>query len=363
MDKMNYTTKRAEFQEAIEKINNFRAKILPRLQKTGLIKRKKVVKDYETLLHAAILMGKGLSYCQLSLKMMSKGVVMSPVAWDKQMRKVIPALLFILEEILWEKQSVSKGIHLVDATEFAVEGKKGYCARAHISYRLGQRTVSEYLITDWHTPERMQNFKNIQPGGLYIADRAYGRVSQIAYMNEKKADYLFRITPHNISLFEDKECKKKIDFTKWLKYDNQDAKCYALYLGKVIPIRIIASRIPEDQLAAAEKRRRRKASKNQRRLSPSTILFSQWMILATSLDVPARELTELYRQRWQIEILFKRGKSVFSFRRLRRCSPDYLFLHVSAWLFLVILASFCLFASSWSGSPFNFFEIFDNCFS
>jgi IS4 transposase len=48
-------------------------------------------------------------------------------------------------------------------------------------------------------------------------------------------------------------------------------------------------------------------------LSNAQIAYNRYVIVVTSIvDVAAEMILELYRQRWQIELVFKRLKSLFS---------------------------------------------------
>ena len=99
----------------------------------------------------------------------------------------------------------------------------------------------------------------------------------------------------------------------------------------------------------------------QKILNIATILFSKWLILATSLDPDKHNLLELYSRRWQIELLFKRSKSIFHFRRLRHSSLGYTLSLSRAWSAVIRLASF---AASFFQIPFfDFFSLFASCFA
>ena len=88
---------------------------------------------------------------------------------------------------------------------------------------------------------------------------------------------------------------------------------------------------------------------------------SKWLILATSLDPDKHNLLELYSRRWQIELLFKRSKSIFHFRRLRHSSLGYTLSLSRAWSAVIRLASF---AASFFQIPFfDFFSLFASCFA
>lgn len=364
MDKQYYKPTEKEIQEIAKKFNKVRTKILRELAKSDMIKRKRVVKDYEVLLEAAFRMvQKSLSYRRLSLEMSASfHVSMSAMAWKKRLEKFVPLLLKTASAFL-DQGTGSDATYLIDATEIPVEGGKGYSARIHTCYELNSKTIDQYMISDWHTAETVRNFSKIHANATYIADRAYGKAGEIAYLLEKQANYLFRITPHNLALYKDGSCRNKLDLKTLLIGDTLDIHCYISYRNSVYRVRIVATQIPDEKCEVVKKRLRRQASRRQHNVSANTILLSQWLILATSLTLPIEEVTTLYRKRWQIEILFKRAKTLFHFHRLHHCKSGYMFHHSAIWFTLVILASFLLDACSWHSSPFDFFSLFCLFFS
>ena len=105
-----------------------------------------------------------------------------------------------------------------------------------------------------------------------------------------------------------------------------DFKCFVhTQNGNYAPVRIIASRLPEDKAPLARERKRRKASKNQSQIRTETLVYAEWVILMTSLgdDYTAEELLKMYRCRWQIELLFKRIKQSLKVTKLRPASLEH----------------------------------------
>ncbi len=84
--------------------------------------------------------------------------------------------------------------------------------------------------------------------------------------------------------------------------------------GKRLPCRVIAWRLPEKQ-AARRRRKLRQEYKNTYGKEPSAdrLALCDWTILITNVPIEmmsAEEAVVLYRARWQIELLFKRWKSL-----------------------------------------------------
>ncbi len=138
---------------------------------------------------------------------------------------------------------------------------------------------------------------------------------------------------------------------------------------KVYRVRLLGEKLPEEKRAAAEKRLRRKASRNQRRLSKDTLKYAGWVFLATTLPDTCSdaEILEAYRLRWQIELHFKRVKSLLNFHKLRRSCDVYKNGIVSLWLTVSFLISrvqlWILRLTKFSISDFNAFSLAKGYFS
>src|SRR5450432_2568022 len=73
-------------------------------------------------------------------------------------------------------------------------------------------------------------------------------------------------------------------------------------------------------IAAEHKRLRQLASRKQSRLDPRSLIAAEYVVLATSLpegEFPGAEVLAVYRLRWQIELAFKRLKSLLHIGKLR----------------------------------------------
>ena len=84
----------------------------------------------------------------------------------------------------------------------------------------------------------------------------------------------------------------------------------------------------------------KEAKKKQKKINQDTLELHKYIILATSFDqsISTRLILELYRFRWQIEISFKRLKSIIGLGHLPKIDKD----SCSAWLhgkiFVALLA-------------------------
>lgn len=84
--------------------------------------------------------------------------------------------------------------------------------------------------------------------------------------------------------------------------------------------RLIVRRKTPQAIEAAHKHLRQQASRKQTKPDPRSGVAAEYLILATSLpaaDFPAAEVLAVYRLRWQIELAFKRLKSLMKLGNIR----------------------------------------------
>ena len=372
MDKLNYTLKIEEIQGIKEKIREIKRKIITAIKKSNILKRKRIIKKYSTLVQAAILyIVEKLSFQRLSDVMAAKyGVIMSDTAWKKQISKVAPVFYDVIIAYLNKTSNNEKNkvlgypSYAIDATDISYEGKKGTALRAHTEYDLSNNGYFNSHIADVHTGESVK-LHNIKAHSLYFADRAYGRTQQMAYMFENQAEFIFRFSPSQIRLYKDADCTKKINFKEHFSDEGKiiSMECFFKHKQVSKKIRVIIAPIPKEKIENVVKKVKRKSLKGQNRLSENTLIYAKWLFLATSLTniFSSESIISAYRKRWQIELHFKRSKSLLRFHRLRRCSFKYAYSTVFIWLavtgFAYILFNTLFSRISFDISTFNAFSL------
>lgn len=361
MDKRNTTLYTLKKQEIYKLFSNDKKALLRELRKSGIIQRKRKLKSYSLLLRAAKLyLVERLSFRRLSYKMtVLYGVRLSDTAWKKQLSKFAPAFLTAAQAILNRRlhsNSDTNPMLAIDATHFSMEGRQENLFRVHTSIYLKTKVVEQFILTDQHIGESVKNFR-LQPGCCYLADRAYGNASQMAYMMENQAEFIFRISPSKIRLFYDPQCQKRIDCKSLLCNETFSISCFFKYQHKAYPIQLVGSMLPKDKQEAAQLRIKRISQKKQYKTRPDTLIFANWLLLATSLHDLNPYVYERYRQRWQIEIFFKTAKSLLNFHKLRRCSDRTATHVINIWMAIVFLIS-ALYIKARSALP-SFFFSFD----
>ncbi len=112
-------------------------------------------------------------------------------------------------------------------------------------------------------------------------------------------------------------------------------------LEPMLPLRLILQRKTPQASEAARRKLLAAASRKQTALDPRSLIAAEFVMLGTSLPpegYPAEDLLNVYRLRWQIELAFKRLKSLLGIGQIttstERASRSWLTAHL-------IMALFC----------------------
>jgi hypothetical protein len=331
----------------------------------GAIQRRRAVDSASTLLRLALVYG----FCGSSLRQTAAWAEaadvasLSDVALMKRLRNAAPWLGHLLGLKLMERLAPEgtpcPSVRLIDATTVSAPGSRGTDWRVHLDFDLGSSTISEIQLTTFEGGETFLRHA-FEPGELVIADRAYSLRPGLAHVVESGADFIVRLnrssTPlqarggaswdllHAVRSLPDAEPGA---FELEIKPDPKEA-------SHAIPVRLIALRKTE---AAAEQSRRKvlqDASKKGRKLQPQTLELAGYVLVLTSTPAETfspQEILELYRCRWQIEMIFKRLKTLIALDTLpakdSELARTFLFAKLLAALLVEDLTSKYLAFSPW----------------
>jgi len=130
-------------------------------------------------------------------------------------------------------------------------------------------------------------------------------------------DFILRIKNKPFHLYN--RDHEKILLTDWLKtLDGGVSENIFYFLDSsknFQPVRICAMPKTEEKIKAEEIKRKKKESKKQIKISGDTKFSHRYLFVATSLPetVTAKEILDIYRLRWQVEMVLKRYKSILGF--------------------------------------------------
>ena len=233
-------------------------------------------------------------------------------------------------------------IRLIDGSR--IEGPGKTCWRLHLSYDAGRRRISDFAVTPLDCGETLDRVR-LRAGETYIADRGYPQPAALRKAREAGADLLVRLTWNSLHLRD--EAGQPLDWRALFataaetgKIDRHVTVRKPRGRFEPLPLRLVIVPKPPEMAEAARKTARRNAQKDQRRANPRTLEAAGYLILITSLDAAAFQpepLATLYRVRWQIELAFKRLKSILHLDRLPAKDPQLARAWITAHLLLALM--------------------------
>ena len=110
--------------------------------------------------------------------------------------------------------------------------------------------------------------------------------------------------------------------------------------GLKMPLRLCVIKKSKQQAEQAIKKAKRYASKGRRKLDPETLELQRFIIVLTSLpkEISTEIILETYRYRWQIEIAFKRLKSIMGLGHLPKTDEESCKAWLHGKIFVAMLA-------------------------
>ena len=195
--------------------------------------------------------------------------------------------------------------------------------RVHTAFDLLAGRLTQLKVTDCHEGEHLEIFE-LQKGDLVVTDRANGLRKRIAFVVSKMADIIVRISPSKFPMEDEQGASIAVlDWLKGLQACPGEICRRAVWIScahKRIQLRLIALRLSQDQQEKAKRRTKQKASKRQQKVRQSTLYFSGWVLVVTTLPEAHwsdQQILQLYRARWHVELLFKRMKQLLKKQSLR----------------------------------------------
>lgn len=316
---------------------------------TGAIRRSRKVSSAGELLQVELLhLGEGLSLKEASAVAREGEVVnISSVALYKRLRNSGEWLKWIAENMLkrfgvqaekpiWLE---NYNVRAVDGSHISEQGSTGTDWILHYSWELFGMRNDYFEITPVKNGETMLRFP-VNNGDLILADRLYGKSKSFDYITGNGASFIIRLKHKAVDYFDTNGTKVNLlDKLRELRYGEILDIDLHYKSGKRVdlplkPIRICAV-LKSEEAAERSKRktlRRIKREKPKKGISDETIEMSKYFIVGTSIpsnELSAVRILEVYRMRWQIEIAFKRLKSIMQLGQLPKHDPE----SCSSWLY------------------------------
>lgn len=206
-------------------------------------------------------------------------------------------------------------LRAVDATTVEEPGATGTDWRVHYAISLPDLRCDFYDVTDAQGGETYKRIP-VHPGDIILGDRGYCHRAGVAHVLRHRGDVIVRLNSTSFPL----RCPGRdapfalLPHLRRLR-GHQPREWAVRFVAEATswPARFCAIR--KSQLAADRAKRKllQHARKKQVQLRPETLEAAEYVyVLATvaRAGVDTRAVLDLYRARWQIELCFKRLKSL-----------------------------------------------------
>lgn len=298
-------------------------------RKHGFLTRVKGLRDMEVWLRLLLMHSGGLSLEQTVMRAGELGLAkISSTSLHNRLLKAGAWLEAITRYLLQNRPSPATPINhallerllAVDATDLSAPASTGTDWRVHYCVKLSDMRCAHLELTDKHGGETLKRFA-FDPGQIVLADRGYCKRAQVAHVLEAGAQIVVRHCPKNFPLLD--KNGQPFEVLAWLRklpgHRSGESKVWFEHAGRKWALRLCAVRMSEAAAQKALKKVRSKARKHGNQAQPQTEEMSGYIMVLTNLEAgqySAAAVLEMYRYRWQIELVFKRLKSLLELGEL-----------------------------------------------
>lgn len=313
----------------------------------GALRRCRNVDSAETLLRLILLhVAGGLSLRQTVVRAEAFGwAILSDVALLKRLRASTSWLEYMCTE-LWRTAewppALGPSAHrwrIVDATTIQEPDATSMDWRVHYVVGLPSLACDFVSLTSFRGGETLCRIP-VRPGDVLLADRGYSHRAGVAWVRSQAGHVIVRHHGAGFPLLDDKG--KDFDLLSRLRtlgaHQPGTWPVKFEHEAKVWPVWLHAVR---KSAVAAEQAKARLRKEHGQAVQAQTLELAEYVVVLTSLDpaeLPAAQILGLYRGRWQIELVFKRLKSLLGVGELAKYDPD----SAKAWLQAKLLTALLL---------------------
>jgi hypothetical protein len=248
----------------------------------------------------------------------------------KRLRACGPWLKALLQAMLPSAGAAltSGRLLVVDATSLQGPGSEGTDYRVHLALDLVNLTLHEMQATGAEGAESLARYA-WQAGDIAMTDRGYNHPRAILELNERQVRVIVRLVPTAMPMHLRQEgdpfdpSSERLNMAEYLMGEAGDTVTVPVWLRSGTLFGqgwVHAARLPPEAAEAARRRCRQAAKRQGWTPSRDALYLAGWVMVFTTitpdeLDGPA--VLALYRCRWQVELVFKRLKSLLGLDELR----------------------------------------------
>ena len=234
-----------------------------------------------------------------------------------------------------------KAVQLVDGSDVSLKGSKTSDWRLHHVFDLFGYSSTKCDVTTIKEGEKLTRYDCFGKNDIVMGDRIYCTIQGIEHLKKSESNFILRFKSKAFTLYD--ENGGTVDLLPEIRHlkelESASIDCFYKVNGKLRPVRICATKKEAKAAEKAKRKTKEKARRQQKKQATvETLELNEYIVLATSLDYEDAKIFELYRARWQIELVFRRLKSIFGFAEVPSKNEN----SVKAWFYGVLfLAALC----------------------
>jgi hypothetical protein len=232
-------------------------------------------------------------------------------------------------------------IILNDASVLTLPGSVGTDLRMHTLFELPQQRLSAVRVTGAQVGERL-DVVEAPAGTLVVGDMGLGRASGLHAEDKRGVWTLTRVHFQNIRL--ERKVGVPIDIKQILERADRGEGSISVFVPlashKPLRARLLLRPLRPEAAARARQKLLKNASKKSKTPDALALRLAGYLCLLTTASeelLSDEDAFRLYRLRWQIELAFKRYKSLLGLSKLRKANEPLLSVQILAKLIVIAL--------------------------
>lgn len=315
----------------------------------GAFSRVREIKDAKTLLRLALAYGGlGMSLRETCAWAEASGIAsLRDPSLLERLCKAAPWLGDMVAALIAQrteppaKRWAGYRLLALDGTSICEPGADRTTWRLHVGYDLATGQVDQLELTDGRGAESLRRL-TYRPGDIVLADRCYARPRDLRPVLDAGAHLIVRTGWNSLRLLQENGEPFDLLATLAAQTAQEGEVRVRVHEGtdeaQPLILRLVIRRKTPEQAEADRKRLIKDAKKRRKTPDPRSLEAAAYIMLLTSLpatDFPASDILAVYRFRWQIEMAFKRFKTLAGLDQLPAKNPAL----ARAWIYARLIVA------------------------
>lgn len=210
------------------------------------------------------------------------------------------------------------------------------------------RLVGPECVAGRQSDHRSQLANAVPSGGVRIADLGFFDLARLAQLDRRGVFWLTRIQPHT-ALYDEED--QRLDVARLMRGARGPVdQRVRIGARERLTCRLIVTRAPASVVRKRRQRLEKEAKRRSRPVSQQQYDWCRWTVVVTNIppqQLSIHEALALLKMRWQIELLFKRWKSLGRVDESRSANPWRVLIEIYAKLLGMLIQHWLLLVAAW----------------